>query len=169
MDLASRIRQLGRIMISSIWLPSIGVFAGLLGVIGEPGRIFAAWVDQYLPGLISDRAILTVVSLMLAIAMTFGGIALIFGASLFAGIQNRRVLHSGKPAQARVVAAQSVGTSIRNQPVMRFTLQVLPEGEPPFHAETERMVSSGQWAAWQPGADVQVAYDPETLQVALRD
>jgi hypothetical protein len=51
--------------------------------------------------------------------------------------------------------------------VVRFILQVTPQGRPQFQAEAERLVSRLEIPQFQPGRVVQVKFDPDSKAVAV--
>ncbi|MCW5877070.1 MAG: hypothetical protein KIS85_09370 [Anaerolineales bacterium] len=173
MEFVSRMRQIGSILFVLMWLPFLGIFVGLAGEMGDAGRSFAAWVDQYLPGLLSLRgsqiSILTGVSMALTMGMMLAAMLLIFGAPFLAGFLNRRILRSGEPATAEVLSVENTGTYINSDVLVRVSLEVQPEGRTPFNAETERLASYALLARLEPGAMVRVRFDTNSLEVALED
>ena len=93
---------------------------------------------------------------------TFVGL---FGASIVSAAQNRAVLKNGLLAVAEIIDISDTGTTINNNPVVRFHLKVQGVDGLPFEAETEKLVS--RLSIPQVGTKVQVKYDPETYEVAL--
>jgi len=69
------------------------------------------------------------------------------------------LLTSGTPAPATVTALRDTGTMINYQPVIEVDVTVIPPGGIPFPA-TGTMSGHAMIGAMQPGAQVQVRYDP---------
>ncbi len=154
MSLSHRMRRLGWMAFSVMWVP----FATLMiGMGGMPDGSYA-WSE--LPAL--ARYSLIGVGL-------FGGLAtiLLVGSPLVSGMSNRRVLANGQPAEARILQISDTGTTVNNSFLVRFLLEVHPPGGTPFQAEVERLVNRLDVARIQPGSMVQVRYDPQTHAVAL--
>ena len=119
--------------------------------------------------MIRGLSILSGVSMFVTFGMMFAAMALIFGAPLLAGLENRKLRSTGSLARAKVLSANQTGTYINENPVVHFTLEVQPDGEPPFQADAERLVPMVRLAALQPGSEVAVRYDPQTLETAISD
>jgi hypothetical protein len=94
---------------------------------------------------------------------------LLVGAPVLSAATNRQVVSSGLPATAQILAITDTGTTINQNPVVHFLLQVQPSDRPAFQAETEMLVSRLQVPRFQPGSSVAVMYHPETLAVAILD
>ncbi|RJP32782.1 MAG: DUF3592 domain-containing protein [Actinobacteria bacterium] len=68
---------------------------------------------------------------------------------------------SGKPARARILVATPLGMNVNgNNPAMSFMLEVQPEGEPAFHAQTTGVIAEASVPKYQPGREIFVKYDP---------
>ncbi len=67
---------------------------------------------------------------------------------------------NGVTAQATIVRTWDTGTTINDNPVVGFALNVTPSTEPAFQTEMKQIVSRIQIGAFLPGATVQVMYDP---------
>jgi hypothetical protein len=93
---------------------------------------------------------------------------LIFGSYLLGAVLSREVLKNGQLAEATIVNVRDTGTTINQNPVVHLELEVHPHDlTPNFQAETELMVSRLEIPQIQPGAVVNVRYDPESKEVAL--
>lgn len=78
------------------------------------------------------------------------------------------ILAIGVPAPARIVRLVDTGTSINDDPVVEFILEVSPDDAAPYQASTRGLVSRLDVAAIQPGTIVRVKYDPDApSRVAL--
>lgn len=74
--------------------------------------------------------------------------------------KNRKLLQTGVPAPATILQIWDTGVTINDNPQVGFLLQVQPPQEAPFQAEARFTVSRLQIPMFQPGAMVQVHYDP---------
>lgn len=66
----------------------------------------------------------------------------------------------GSPAKATVVAIWETGTRVNHNPVVGFDLEVHAEGRPAWRATTKALVSILAIPRVQPGAVLDVFYDP---------
>ncbi len=66
---------------------------------------------------------------------------------------------NGVMAQATILRTWDTGTTINDNPVVGFALNVTPSTEPAFQVEMKQIVSRIQIGAFLPGATVQVMYD----------
>lgn len=71
------------------------------------------------------------------------------------------IRQTGKSAMARVLAISDTGMTLNNDPVVRFRLEVHPEGEEAFEAETQAVIGRLDIPQIQPGAELPVKYDPQ--------
>lgn len=94
---------------------------------------------------------------------------LLLGCSgMASGIANRftgedeaaQIRANGSPAKATVVAIWETGTRVNNNPVVGFDLEVHAEGRPAWRAKTKALVSILAIPRIQPGAVLDVFYDP---------
>jgi hypothetical protein len=72
----------------------------------------------------------------------------------------QQVMQTGVEARATIVRTWDTGARINDDPVVGMMLQVQPSGGPSFQAEVNETVSIVQIALFQPGAQLQVKYDP---------
>lgn len=161
--------KLGTWLFILMWIPFVCVFVSTAVQEGD----FARFTDNFFPNLFSARpdglSIFASVSIALTIGMSVVAMLLTFGAPFLASQHNKRIIRTGKPAQAEIVSAENTGTYINRQPVVRFQLEVRPAGETPFTSETQRLIAYADIGRLQPGAIVAVRYDPQSLDVALED
>ena len=66
----------------------------------------------------------------------------------------------GSPAKATVVAIWETGTRVNHNPVVGFDVEVHAEGRPAWRAKTKALVSILAIPRIQPGAMLDVFYDP---------
>jgi hypothetical protein len=83
--------------------------------------------------------------------------------------KNEEIKASGNPAKARILVATPLGINVNgNNPAMTFMLEVLPEGEPPFQAQTNGVIAEASIPKYQPGREIFVKFDPDDkTRVAL--
>jgi|GEM_PF-240589 len=68
---------------------------------------------------------------------------------------------TGKPAKAKIITAAPLGINVNgNNPAMTFVLEVYPEGEPAFQAQTTGVIAEASVPKYQPGMEVYVKFDP---------
>ena len=154
MNVSQRMRRLGWQFFSLMWIPFITL---MIGMIGMPEGSYE-WAE--LPPL--SRYSLIGVGVFALVSTV-----LLIGSPIVAGMKNRAVLANGQPAEARILEIRDTGTTINNDPVVRFLLEVHPPDGSPFQAETERLISRLEIPQIQPGTTLRVKYDPESHAVAL--
>jgi hypothetical protein len=89
-------------------------------------------------------------------------VALVVGRLVMNGMQNRAVLAHGESAQAVILKVWQTGTVMNEtNPQIGILLEVRPANKPVFQAETKMFISMLQVPQFQPGAVVQVKYDPQ--------
>jgi len=80
---------------------------------------------------------------------------------LFKGRQQAdKIRATGIPAQAQIVALADTGMKINDNPRVQLTLMVHPTGGQPYQASCTMTISLLQIPQFQPGAWIQVKYDP---------
>ncbi|HEX9680090.1 MAG TPA: DUF3592 domain-containing protein [Anaerolineales bacterium] len=156
MTLASRMRRLGWIAFTAMWIPFGTMFVGMIGL---PEGSYA-WAE--LPALARY-------SLLVGGVLAAASTVLLVGAPIASGMTNRSLVARGQPADARILKIWDTGTTINQNPVVRMLLEVRPPGGSTFQAETERLISRLQIPQVQPGAVVRVRYDPQSKAVAIVD
>jgi hypothetical protein len=67
----------------------------------------------------------------------------------------------GLPAQATILRIWETGVRVNDNPVVGFLLEVRAEGREPWQAETRALVSILDIPQIQPGAVLEVLYDPD--------
>ena len=156
MILSERMRKLGWLFFRLMWIPFIALMIGMMGM---PNGEYS-WSE--LP--IIARYSLIGVGLFGAAATI-----LLIGAPIASTLTNQSIATKGIPAEGKILKISDTGTTINNNPVVRLLLEVYPSGQPPFQAETERLIPRLQIPQIQPGAVVKLKYDPNTKGVALVD
>lgn len=156
MPLARRVRRLGWIASTLMWIPFATMFIGMIG----------------LPKASYDRGelpLLSRYSRLVGGSLAAASTALLVGAPILSRITNRSVMRQGQTADARIREIWDTGTTINQNPVVRMLLEVHPPGGSTFQAETERLIPRLQLPQVQPGASVGVRYDPRSRAVAIVD
>jgi len=110
-------------------------------------------------------------AIVLVVGGSLLGFAMIFGAILFPlfsmmGSKNK-VLTSGTPADAKILAVTDTGTRINHNPLVNFSLEVRPPTAQPFTANVSQTVSVIHLPSYQPGRMLNVKYIPGTNEVAI--
>lgn len=72
------------------------------------------------------------------------------------------VLANGQQAQAKILQAEQTNALVNNQPIVKFVLEVQPEGGQAFQAEASTIVPLVELSQFQPGATLSVRFDPAT-------
>jgi hypothetical protein len=139
-----------------MWIPFTALIIGMLGM--PEGEY--AW---------SELPPLARVSLIVGGLFALASMALLIGAPIAGAAMNRETLRNGLLASARILEVSDTGTTINQNPLVRFLLEVRPGDRPVFQAETEKLVSRLLIPQFQPGASVSVRYDPKTRSVAILD
>jgi hypothetical protein len=88
-------------------------------------------------------------------------VLLIVWPALCQELRDGRILRDGTPAKARVVAIKPTGSSYNDDQEMRLELEVQPEGREPYRARVEAYLHPVHFPRYQPGAEVDVRFDPE--------
>lgn len=109
------------------------------------------------------RPLLPLLALLLA---TAGCTSIVDG---FSGRKEAcRIIAIGKPASATIVRLIDTGTTINNDPVVDFVLQVTPPEGEAWEAHSKALVGRLDVPSVQPGRVVPVKYDPrDRTRVAL--
>jgi hypothetical protein len=107
------------------------------------------------------RAGLGIAALGIAIS---GGLTLLGACAVVGNLtgenQAREIRAIGEPAQAKVLKIWDTGVTVNQNPVVGFLLEVYPVGRPAYQAETKGIISRLDIPQIQPGAMLQVKFDP---------
>ena len=77
-------------------------------------------------------------------------------------------LKNGVPAQATILRIWDTGTTLNDNPVVGFLLEVRPQNLPAYQAESKSMIPRLSISQFQPGAIIPVKIDPQNqARVAL--
>jgi hypothetical protein len=75
--------------------------------------------------------------------------------------RNMEIIKSGQPAPAVVLQAMPLNVMVNgNNPAISFVLEVKPEGQPSFQAQTTAVILEAAVPRYQPGNTIYVKYDP---------
>jgi len=74
--------------------------------------------------------------------------------------QAQELEKTGQTAEATILEIRDSGITVNNDPVVDFVLEVRPEGKEAYKAKTRMRISRIEIPQFQPGALVQVNYDP---------
>ncbi|MBW2528417.1 MAG: hypothetical protein JRI23_29850 [Deltaproteobacteria bacterium] len=107
--------------------------------------------------------VITIVVVGVSLAIT--GFTLFFVFKMLKGLhsaakQEQQLLASGAPAQGQIVAVQQTGTYVNHQPQVQIVVMVTPPGGQPYQAQLLKILSMIEIPQYQPGAQVQIRYDP---------
>jgi hypothetical protein len=149
-------RKYGWLCFLLMWIPFFTMFIGMIGV---PEGDYT-W---------GQLPLLMRASMLLVGSLVVASTVLLTGATVVSWVENREILKDGKPASAKILRVTDTGTTINNNPVVRLLLEVTPPGQSSFQAETERLIPRLQVPQVQPGALVQVKFDPKSHAVAVQD
>jgi hypothetical protein len=103
---------------------------------------------------------------------TWGMLAVIGGSTLVAALViipiirtfRSQEVKNGVQAEATVLKMWDTGTTINDDPLVGFLLEVQPLGLPAYQVETKTLVSRLSVANVQPGMGATVKYDPQNIK-----
>jgi hypothetical protein len=72
-----------------------------------------------------------------------------------------RIVKYGEPAQGLILDMQHTGVRVNQQPMIKFRLQVTPSYDPPYEAETSRIIPFGMMGRLAIGMTIPLKYDPK--------
>jgi hypothetical protein len=150
------LRRFSWLMFGLAWIPFTLIFVGMIGL---PDGSYA-WTELPLVtriGLIGS-------GVMFALSMVG-----LIGAPIMGLISSQSVIRSGRKGQATIIDMQDTGTTINQNPLVHFTLQVDPIDGPSFEAETEKIVPRLLVPHFQPGLRVPVRYDSKAKRAVITD
>lgn len=128
---------------NTVW--KIGAALGVLG--GMAGIVAAIWVEPVAGSLMA-----------LLFVGVFGAVWLIFLRPMF---RNANLKKTGIPARGKVLKVWDTGVTVNNNPQIGMELEVETDDLSPWIAKTKLIISRLQPHIYQPGATVQVRYDPK--------
>lgn len=116
----------------------------------------------------NDPDVLVGIALTTGLAMAVVAIIVGVRRSRARRAMRRRLLDEGIVTKARIVSAKSNG-ALNNDPYVDFVLEVLPEGEDPYHVAYRTLVSQIAIPRVQPGNEIDVYVDPADPAAVLID
>ncbi len=101
----------------------------------------------------------------LFVSLAISAVVIFFVYRMVAGMTGnskagKALMATGADAQATVLGLQQTGTYVNMNPQVIITLQVSPPGQTPFQAQTSTILPMVAVPQVQPGAVVNVKYDP---------
>ncbi len=104
-----------------------------------------------------------IIGIVVAVFMLFVFLK-VFGSFFKGQSQVKKILATGTPAPAKVLGLQPTGASVtvggHRQPQVLLALEVHPVGGQPFQLQMKTLISEFQIPQIQPGAVVQIRYNP---------
>lgn len=97
---------------------------------------------------------------ILITALTIGIMAIFVVPLIMRSSQDRKLLQTGAPAQATILGIWDTGLTVNDNPQIGMHLEVRPANGEPFQAQVKKIVSRIQISQFQPGATLEVRYDP---------
>lgn len=89
---------------------------------------------------------------------------LAFGPLVADGIRHNRLRSTGETAEASILKLQETGVRVNRQPRVKLTLSVRPSMRPAYEAVTHKLISYFEISQYQPGALLEVKFDPNNPQ-----
>lgn len=99
--------------------------------------------------------------IVLAPLIGFVVLLVAIGREAWHGLQEWRLLKDGTLAKARVLEIEPTGSSMNDDLKVRIDLDVLPAERAPYRAEVYTYMHPVHFPRYQPGAMVDVRFDPE--------
>ncbi len=79
---------------------------------------------------------------------------------------NDQLLRKGLPGEAVILDIQDTGNRYNDQPEVKLILEITPRQGAPFRSEAKQIISPVYLPQFQPGAHVEVRYDPKNRKKA---
>jgi hypothetical protein len=114
-------------------------------------------------------SITLIIILAVVLPVLLAAITIFFVVRFFLGLmresrQRQWLLRNGERAEAEVLSISDTGVTVNDNPRVALRLFVQPKSRTGFEATTKLLVSRLSLAAFQPGAKIQVRFDPNDLQ-----
>jgi len=114
-------------------------------------------------------SITLIIILSVVLPVLLAAITIFFVARFFLGLmresgQRQSLLRNGEQAIAEILSISDTGVTVNDNPRVALHLFVQPKSRTGFEATTKLLVSRLSLAAFQPGAKIQVRFDPNDLQ-----
>jgi hypothetical protein len=108
--------------------------------------------------------ILSVVLPIVLVAITIFFVVRFFLGLISESRQRQSLLRNGERAVAEILNISDTGVTVNDNPRVALRLLVQPKSRTGFEATTKLLVSRLSLAIFQPGAKIQVRFDPNDLQ-----
>ena len=93
--------------------------------------------------------------------MVIAGIAIPLYFFFYPEYQRNQLLNTGIPAEGTILRLEDTGNRFNDHPQVKLWLEVRPQGVPAFETTTKMIISPVYLPQFQPGAIVQLRYDPD--------
>lgn len=141
----------------------------------EPGKNYVTDPDQFRDGDVGEAESGAAPKPARAVALGAGITGAVF---LFAGIMlfsflgpecaRDELLKTGVAAKGVILGIEDTGNRFNDQPQVILKVRVEPEGADPYETETKMIISPVYLPQFQPGARVNLKYDPaERTKIAV--
>jgi hypothetical protein len=150
----------------------VGAGAGLiLLVAGVYGLTSLSTISWGVPTFIVGMFLTTMSSILLVTKLANGqgpATGVLGQMKSFMGTGNQDLIGAGVPARALITSMRDTGTTVNDQVVVAFDLQVQPAGGPPYAVSHRQILPRLLMGAVLPGKLVQVWSDPvDTQRLAI--
>jgi hypothetical protein len=110
-----------------------------------------------------------IIIVLVVLPLLVGAITMFLVVRFFLGLssesrQRQSLLRNGERAAAEILSISDTGVTVNDNPRVALRLFVQPQSRTGFEANTKLLVSRLSLAAFQPGAKIQVRFDPNDLQ-----
>lgn len=114
-------------------------------------------------------SITLIIILSVVLPVLLAAITIFFVVRFFLGLmrENRQrqwLLRNGEPAEAEILNISDTGVTVNDNPRVALQLFVRPKARTGFEVTTKLLVSRLSLTAFQPGAKIQVRFDPNDIQ-----
>ncbi|MCW5772691.1 MAG: hypothetical protein KIT16_13695 [Rhodospirillaceae bacterium] len=153
-------RGTGRLLVA--YLAVFFVVAAIIGVIIWQMTRSMTMAAHGPAGAMSSLSGMILWTTLAIVFVTVGGIVVLFFVMRRVMGGDRKLLATGIPGTALVLAVRDTGVTINNvNAVIEATLQVSLPGRPPYEAKAEVTLGRMSWGALQPGMTVAVKVAPD--------
>lgn len=147
--------RLGGVCFMLMWIPFIVFMGGLFLYDAGSYKTF-----NEMPAVMMYS--LPVIGLLFMFSFVF-----IIGSFVLRAHQKNQLRKYGKPATAKILSLYETGSTINQNPVVGFELEVYPSNGAIFRTKTEQTVRRLDIPKIQPNAQVNIKYNPKTRRVII--
>lgn len=97
----------------------------------------------------------------------FFSFVFIIGSFVLRALEKKQLKKHGKPATAKILSLYETGSTIHQNPVVGFELEVYPSSGAIFRTKTEQTVRRLDIPKIQPNTEVKIKYHPTTRKVII--